>query len=94
MAGPRAITREDIVLIGEAGGYDIPGANVWTRPAPPIYGIDESENVKLLRAAQSWRDMRVKDIDERNMKASRLKEFRIDASTLLRELTSEDAGSL
>ena len=28
------------------------------------------------------------------MKASRLKEFRIDASTRLRELTSEDAGSL
>ena len=28
------------------------------------------------------------------MKASRLKEFRIDASTRLREMTSEDAGSL
>ena len=28
------------------------------------------------------------------MKASRSKEFRIDASTRLRELTSEDAGSL
>ncbi|MCY4476941.1 MAG: hypothetical protein OXC70_02980, partial [Gammaproteobacteria bacterium] len=28
------------------------------------------------------------------MRASRLKEFKIDASTLLRELTGEDAGSL
>ena len=38
--------------------------------------------------------MRVQDIDERKMKASKLKEFKIDASTLLRELTSEDASSL
>ena len=33
-------------------------------------------------------------MNERNMQASRLKEFRIDASTPLRELTGEDAGSL
>ncbi len=34
------------------------------------------------------------DISQRNMKASKLKELKIDASTRLRELTSEDASSL
>lgn len=36
--GPSDIEVGDVVLIGEAGGYDMPSANVWTRPAPAIYG--------------------------------------------------------
>ena len=53
----RRIERGDLVLIGCAGGYDIPSANVWTLPSHPIYGL-KNERLAVIRDAQSVRQMR------------------------------------
>ncbi|WP_067901911.1 hypothetical protein [Nocardia vaccinii] len=45
--GPSDILIGDRVVVGAAGGYDIPSANVWLRPSPPVYGISEGEPVYL-----------------------------------------------
>lgn len=39
LPGPADIHQGDYVLIGSAGAYDIPSANVWMRPHPPVYSI-------------------------------------------------------
>ncbi|MFI6850425.1 hypothetical protein [Kitasatospora sp. NPDC050467] len=40
--GPRDLRPGDLVLVGAAGGYDIPSANVWVRPRPTIYALTGS----------------------------------------------------
>ncbi|MEM7173929.1 MAG: hypothetical protein AAF380_01565 [Bacteroidota bacterium] len=47
----------DLVILGSAGGYDIPSANVWTRPAPAIYGIYRKKLI-LLRHDQKIETVR------------------------------------
>jgi diaminopimelate decarboxylase len=36
------------LVVCAAGGYDIPSANVWTRPSPPIYGIGPDGSTSLI----------------------------------------------
>lgn len=48
---------DDLFIIGATGGYDIPSANVWTRPAPAIYGIYHRKIV-LLRHEQTIQEVR------------------------------------
>jgi len=47
----------DMVIIGSAGGYDIPSCNTWTRPSPAILGIMNGK-IRILRKQGSVRDMR------------------------------------
>ena len=37
--GPADLAIGDRVIIGAVGGYDIPSANVWVRPRPPVYAL-------------------------------------------------------
>lgn len=50
VAAPSDIGPGDRVLIGGAGGYDIPSANVWIRPQAPIYGLDVTGTPSIIRA--------------------------------------------
>jgi diaminopimelate decarboxylase len=49
------------VIIGSAGGYDIPSTNVWTRPLPPIFGIyqDKVCQIRLAQTVSEMRDLQV-----------------------------------
>lgn len=50
--GPATLALGDRLLVGAAGGYDIPSANVWVRPRPAVYAIAESgARPAALRAA-------------------------------------------
>lgn len=42
LGGPSDLRRGDKLVVSAAGGYDIPSANVWLRPAPVIFGFDGS----------------------------------------------------
>lgn len=41
IVGPAGLRPGDRVIIGAAGGYDIPSANVWVRPRPAVYALPE-----------------------------------------------------
>ncbi|MFC0863939.1 hypothetical protein ACFHYQ_16675 [Sphaerimonospora cavernae] len=52
VSGPAHLGPGDRVLIGAAGGYDIPSANVWVRPRPPVFAVSSSaEGLIVLREA-------------------------------------------
>jgi diaminopimelate decarboxylase len=36
------------LVVCAAGGYDIPSANVWMRPSPPVYGIGSDGSTTLI----------------------------------------------
>lgn len=55
--GPADIEVGELVLVGEAGGYDIPSANVWTRPSPPVLGV-HGDSVVTMRRAQRTDEVR------------------------------------
>lgn len=40
----------DCIVIGSAGGYDIPSSNAWIRPLPAIYGILNDEMIFIRRS--------------------------------------------
>ena len=62
LIGPSNISLDDLVIVSEAGGYDIPSANVWTRISPPIYGITNHQECVTIRRPQEWRDMRSRQV--------------------------------
>lgn len=47
----------DLVVVGSAGGYDFPSANIWIMPAPPVFKV-AGLNVTEIRRQQAVRDMR------------------------------------
>jgi diaminopimelate decarboxylase len=51
--GPKDVARGDLIVVGEAGGYDIPSANVWTRPSPPIIAISDNAVFEVRRAQRT-----------------------------------------
>lgn len=57
LEGPADAGPGDLLVIGEAGGYDIPSANAWIRPLPVIAGL-EGKNLRLLRREQTPEEMR------------------------------------
>lgn len=56
------INKGDFIVIGSAGGYDIPSANAWIRPLPAIYGILNNEII-LIRHPQSTYDVRIAQLN-------------------------------
>jgi diaminopimelate decarboxylase len=36
------------IIVCAAGSYDIPSANVWMRPSPPIYGIGSDQSITTI----------------------------------------------
>lgn len=36
------------IIVCAAGSYDIPSANVWMRPSPPIYGIEADQSITTI----------------------------------------------
>ncbi len=47
--GPHNLVIGDFVIVGNAGGYDIPSSNVWLRPSPPVYGFSEKNGIYCIR---------------------------------------------
>ncbi len=47
--GPRTLNRKDQIIIGSAGGYDIPSANIWGHPEPAILGLGAGGVVMIPR---------------------------------------------
>lgn len=45
---PANLRPGDTVVIGSAGGYDLPSCNLWTRGLPPIFAIDAGQ-ISLVR---------------------------------------------
>ena len=45
------------IIIGSAGGYDIPSTNGWTRPLPPVFGI-HNEKIFKIRKEQTLGEVR------------------------------------
>lgn len=62
LMGPRNVSVGDLIIVGEAGGYDLPSANIWTRPSPAIFGRFENEFISL-RRRQYETEMRMYDVD-------------------------------
>lgn len=56
--GPPQVSVGDLLVITECGGYDIPSANVWTRPSPAIYGVEENDMIRVVRRAQLYNEVR------------------------------------
>lgn len=46
--GPPDVTPEDLVVVGAAGGYDLPTASTWLRSQPAVYGLIDGE-IEIVR---------------------------------------------
>ncbi|MFI0607572.1 MAG: hypothetical protein ACH37Z_06690 [Anaerolineae bacterium] len=55
--GPLEVAIGDLLIVGSAGGYDIPSANVWTHPSPAIFGTYNG-GIKCLRRLQDPYEVR------------------------------------
>jgi diaminopimelate decarboxylase len=60
--GPNKLERGSRLIFGSAGGYDIPSANIWTRPLPTIFG-KYNNTILVIRENQVPTDMRSLQID-------------------------------
>lgn len=49
LIGPEDISPDEKIIVGSAGGYDLPSANLWSRPLPPIWAFDGEETIRVLR---------------------------------------------
>jgi diaminopimelate decarboxylase len=58
LPGPVEVGINDLLIVGAVGGYDIPGANVWTRPSPSIFGVLKDGRVVEVRRQQTWPEVR------------------------------------
>jgi diaminopimelate decarboxylase len=61
----------DLIVITGVGGYDIPSANVWIRPAPAIYALDNQESTLLVRAPQLTEHMRNMEPEQNQIQLAR-----------------------
>jgi len=60
ITGPEVVDIGTLVIVGEAGGYDIPSANVWIRPSPVIFGLQDG-HVAMIRMPQSVEEMQQRE---------------------------------
>lgn len=57
ISGPDIVNIDDLIIIGSAGGYDIPLEAVWTKLSPAIYGCYRGE-CYIIRDMQKSSDTR------------------------------------
>jgi diaminopimelate decarboxylase len=82
----------DLVIISGVGGYDIPSANVWIRPAPAIYALDDQESTQLVRAPQLTEHMRNMEPERNQIQLA--KEIHVDKVCKLMVLKATDSQIL
>jgi diaminopimelate decarboxylase len=82
----------DLLIISGCGGYDIPSANIWTRPSPPILTLAQQGAVKIARVGQLVQDMRNMEPDKCQFQFT--EHIYIDDKYTLRTLKVDDSQAL